>query len=205
VIGVVEDFHFASLRDNIESLGLFIGRSAGTIAFRVNTTRLQEVVGQIEEKWDDFAPHQAFQYSFLDERFNEMYKAEQRLGTIFSVFASLAIFIACLGLLALVGFSAEQKTKEIGVRKVLGASVLDIIVLLSREFSKLILVALVIGAPVAWYVMTNWLADFKYRIDLGLSVFLWAGAVSLLVALLTMSYQSIKAAQANPVDSLRYE
>ncbi|MCI0695562.1 ABC transporter permease, partial [candidate division KSB1 bacterium] len=142
---------------------------------------------------------------FLDDRLDQLYKFEAQLGKIVSYFAALAIFIGCLGLFGMASFAAEQRTKEIGIRKVLGASVPGVIALLSKDFTKLVLLGFVIAAPVAYMAMRRWLDDFAYRIELGAGVFLLAGAVALLIAWLTVSYQSIKAALANPVESLRYE
>ena len=141
----------------------------------------------------------------MDERFAELYRAEQRLGTIFSIFAGLAIFVACLGLLALASFMAERRTKEIGIRKVLGATVSEIIVLLSREFVKWVAIAALIAWPLAYYAMNRWLQGFAYRTGIGIGLFLLSSLLALLIAILTVSFQAIRAARANPVDSLRYE
>ena len=150
-------------------------------------------------------PELPFEYSFLDERFDGVYASERKLGTIFTVFCSLAIFIACLGLFGLAAYTAEQRTKEIGVRKVLGASVGSLVLLFSRDFTKLVLVALLIAVPVSYVIMNRWLEDFAYRITLGASTFLMAGGIALLIAWLTIGFQSVRAAVANPVDSLRNE
>ena len=146
-----------------------------------------------------------FTYSFLDERFNETYVAEQKIGRILGIFAGLTIFVACLGLFGLATFTAEQRTKEIGVRKVLGASVGSIVALLSKDFLKLIAIAIVLAVPVAWYAMNSWLQDFAYKIDISWWMFALAGVLSVSIALLTVSFQSVKAALMNPVKSLRSE
>ena len=151
------------------------------------------------------APGQPFQYSFLDEDFGRMYQAEQRLGKIFTMFAALAIAIACLGLFALTAFTAEQRSKEIGIRKVLGASVKGIVLLLSQDFGKLIIIAFLISAPLAWFAVTWWLETYSYKAVIGVGVYFLAGAAAFIIALLTISLQSIKAASANPVTSLRNE
>ncbi len=151
------------------------------------------------------APGLPFSYSFLDEDFGNMYSAEQRLGKIFTVFAGLAILIACLGLFALTSFTAEQRTKEIGIRKVLGASVSSIVLLLSKEFGKLIIIAFVLAAPLAWYGVEWWLKSYTYKAEIGILVYLLAGVSAFLVAWITMSFQSFKAASNNPVKSLRSE
>ena len=160
---------------------------------------------QIEAKWKQIAPGQPFSYQFMDDSFDEMYRAEQRIGTIALTFAALAILIACLGLFGLAAFMAEQRTKEIGVRKVLGASVTSIIGLLSKDFLKLVLIAICIASPLAWYAMNQWLKDFAYKIDIEWWMFALAGLLAIGIALLTVSFQSIKAALMNPVKSLRSE
>lgn len=205
VIGVVEDFHFESLKQNITPLAFFLNRSNGSVSFRFESQNTQDVIHAIENKWKTLAPGQPFQYSFLDEDFGRMYSAEERLGKVFVVFAGLAIVIACLGLFALTSFTAEQRTKEIGIRKVLGASVGSIVVLLSKEFGKLIIIAFVIAAPLAWFGVDWWLKNYTYKVEVGIFVYLFAGGVSFAIAWLTMSYQSIKAATSNPVNSLRSE
>jgi len=205
IVGVVKDFHFQSLKENIDALCLVMGRSAGYSIFKTNATDIRATVGQIEEQWKAIAPDQPFNYSFLDQEFDDMYEAEQKIGSIFSTFAMLAIFIACMGLFALAAFTAEQRTKEIGVRKVLGASVNSIVLLLSKEFIKLISIAFVVAAPLSWWGITTWLESYTYRTTIGIEIYLIAGLMAFLVAWLTMSYQSIKAAMSNPVNSLRSE
>jgi putative ABC transport system permease protein len=205
VVGVVENFHFESLKQNISALAFFLEPSNGNVAFRFKASNTQEVISTIENTWSKLAPGQPFQYSFLDEDFGRMYSSEQRLGKIFVIFASLAIVIACLGLFALTSFTAEQRTKEIGIRKVLGASVGSIVLLLSKEFGKLIVVAFLIAVPLAWYGVSWWLDNYVYKVEVGVLVYVLAGLVSFLVAWATMGYQSIKAAMSNPVNSLRSE
>jgi putative ABC transport system permease protein len=205
VVGVVEDFHFESLKQNITPLAFFIGNSPGYASFKFEAKNTQDVINAIEKTWKRLAPGQPFQYSFLDESFGKMYASEQRLGKIFAVFAGLAIVIACLGLFALTAFTAEQRTKEIGIRKVLGASVSSIVVLLSKEFGKLILIAFVLAAPLAWQGVEWWLNNYTYKVDVGILVYILAGVFAFLIAWLTMGYQSIKAASTNPVNSLRSE
>jgi putative ABC transport system permease protein len=159
----------------------------------------------IEQHWRKLGPGVPFDYTFLDEDFGKMYSAEQRLGDIFTVFAVLAIIIACLGLFALTAFTAEQRTKEIGIRKVMGASVSGIVVLLSKEFGKLILIAFVLATPVAWFAIDKWLESYTYRTEIGIWIYLIAGAAAFGIAWLTMSFQSIKAALTNPIKALRSE
>jgi putative ABC transport system permease protein len=152
-----------------------------------------------------FDPNRAFEYSFLDQDFEALYRSEERMQAIFSYFAFLAILIACLGLFGLASFMIQQRTKEIGVRKVLGASVTGIVGLLSKEFVKLVLAANLIAWPLAYFVMKRWLQDFAYRVDINVTTFVLAAVLALVIALLTVSYQAIKAALANPVEALRYE
>jgi len=205
VIGVVEDFHFESLRNTITPLILFLAPSRGNISFRVQAADIPGVINLIRETWNKFLPGQPFEYSFLNERFDELYRTEQRLSKIFSIFAGLAIFIACLGLLGLASYMAEQRTKEIGIRKVLGASIGNIIFMMSREFTKWVVLANIFAWPAAWYIMNRWLEDFAYRVGIGWSTFLLAGVLALLFALVTVSYQAVRAARTNPADSIRYE
>ncbi|MGF7217243.1 putative ABC transport system permease protein [Spirosoma lacussanchae] len=205
VIGVVKNFHFESLRRNIGALSMVLDANSSAASFRVSSTNLPVLMQQIEAKWKQLAPGQPFSYKFMDDSFDEMYRAEQRIGTIALTFAALAILIACLGLFGLAAFMAEQRTKEIGVRKILGASVPSLIGLLSRDFLRLVLIAIVIASPLAWYAMRRWLNDFAYKIDIEWWVFGLAGLLAVGIALLTVSVQSIKAALMNPVKSLRSE
>ena len=205
VVGVVKDFHFESLRENIGPMVMHLGTSRGLMSVRINTENIAALVNRVEDKWKSLANGQPFSFSFMDDRFDDTYKDEQRIGKIALVFSSLAIFIACLGLFGLAAFTAEQRTKEIGVRKVMGASVAGIVMLLSKEFGKLIGIALVIATPLSWYFMDNWLSGFHYRITINPMLFLIAGGAAFSIAWLTMGYQSFKAAIANPVKSLRDE
>src|SRR6185503_7045411 len=163
---------------------------------------ISNTINQFEQSWRSFSTSEPFDYSFLDEAFDAQYRSEQRLGSIFSIFAVLSIFIACLGLFGLSAFMAEKRTKEIGVRKVLGASVPNVIALLSKDFLKLTLIASVLAFPVAWYFMNKWLQDFAYRIDISWWIFIAAAAVALIIAMFTVSLQAIKAAIVNPAKSL---
>jgi putative ABC transport system permease protein len=205
IIGVVEDFHYESLRQAIGPLALFIDSSTGFISFRFKSENTSEVISMIEQHWKKLGPGVPFDYSFLDEDFGKMYAAEQRLGDIFTVFAVLAIVIACLGLFALTAFTAEQRTKEIGIRKVLGASVSGIVLLLSKEFGKLILIAFVLATPAAWFGIDKWLESYTYKTEIGVLVYVFAGVAAFSIAWLTMSFQSIRAALANPIKALRSE
>ncbi len=205
IIGVVKDFNYESLKKNIGPLCFRLGRSNGLASFKVNASDIPGILKQAESKWKAMAPAMPFSYRFLDESFDDMYRAEQRTGKLALIFSVLAILIACLGLFGLATFIAEQRTKEIGVRKVLGASVNGIIRLLSKDFLRLVLIAFIISVPISWWAMHRWLQDFAYRIQIGWFVFVIAGILSLLIALLTISVQAIKAAIANPVKSLRTE
>jgi len=205
IIGVIKDFNFNSLKQEVTPLALFNIEERGSIALRVNTNNIPQLISQIENKWKAMAAGQPFAYSFMDDDFNAAYRSEQRVGKISISFAILAILIACLGLFGLVAYAAEQRTKEIGIRKVLGATVSNIIGMLSKDFLKLVLIASVIAFPIAWLGMNRWLQDFAYRISIGWWIFLVAGLAALAIALMTMSFQAIKAAIANPVKSLRTE
>jgi putative ABC transport system permease protein len=175
------------------------------ISVKVTGSDIPGALSVLESTWKKFLPDAPYQYNFLDENFEKLYKSEQKQGTIFTVFACIAIFIACLGLFGLSAFAISQRIKEIGVRKVLGASVSNIIELLSKDFLKLVLISALIAFPVAWYAMHNWLQDFAYRLPISWWIYAVAGIAAALVALITISFQAIKAAVANPVKSLRTE
>lgn len=205
VIGVVSDFHYESMRLPIGNLGLVLGRSAGLISVRLNSNDLAGSIESVETLWKKFAPELPFNYRFMDSAFNEMYEDEKRLAEVFTIFAGLAIFIGCLGLFALASFMAEQRTKEIGIRKVMGASVKAIVFMLSKEFSKLIIIAFVLATPLAWWAVKTWLSDYSYKINIGVEVYLIAGLVAFTIAWITVGYQAMKAAVSDPVKSLRNE
>ncbi len=211
VIGIVKNFHFQSLRDEITPLVMFsrevFGPGAGTnyIAIRMKEGLQQEAIGKIEALWKELAPSRPFKYEFLEDNLNHGYAQEKQAGRIFRVFSGLAIIIACVGLFGLSAYTAGQRTKEIGIRKVMGASVPGVVLLLSKDFTKLVLIALVLAIPVAWYLMNSWLSGFAYRIPIGVDAFVIAGLLAIAIALITVSYQSIKAAIVNPVNSLRRE
>ncbi len=206
VIGIVKDFHFTSLRNEIKPFA-FVAEPAreGSLVVKLSTTDFHSSIQQIEKIWNKYSPDRPFQYSFLDETFAKLYQAEKRFEKIFFSITVLAIIIACLGLFGLAAFVTEQRVKEIGIRKVLGASVSGITTLLSKDFLKLVLIAVIISSPVVWFVMNKWLQDFAYRISIEWWVFLIAGMVALVIAFATISFQAIKAAIANPVKSLRTE
>jgi hypothetical protein len=207
IIGVVKDFHFNSLHVPIEPLILHYGegQSWGNILVRTKPGQTKPALASLEKLCRQLNPGFPFTYKFSDEEYSKLYRSEQVVTKLSTCFAFLAIFISCLGLLGLAIFTAEQRTKEIGIRKVLGASVQGIIVMLSKDFLKLVLVALVIASPLAWYSMNSWLQDYAYRIHISWWIFLAAGLAAILITLLTISFQAIKAALSNPVKSLRTE
>jgi len=205
VVGVIKDFNFNSLRDQVTPLAIRWRRQNNRIAARISTRNTAGVISQIESKWKVMAPGQPFHYSFMNEDFDNLYRTEQETGKLCITFAVLAIFIACLGLLGLAMFTAEQRTREIGIRKVLGASVSGILSLLTMDFLKLVFIAILVASPLAWWVMHMWLQDFAYRTSISWTVFAMATAAALLTALGTISLQALKAALANPVKSLRTE
>ncbi|RYU93853.1 FtsX-like permease family protein [Emticicia agri] len=204
VIGVVRDFHFESIHNRIAPLVMYYGADTYQMAIRVRTSDIPDFLEVLERKWKA-QTNNPFSYSFLNDRFNKTYQSEQRTGQLFSIFATLNIIISCLGLFGLAMFTAQQRTKEIGVRKVLGASVMSVVVLLSKDFVKLIFIAILIVTPIAWYAMSEWLEDFAYRVEISWWIFAVAGLLAIAVALLTVSFQSIKAALMNPIKSLRSE
>jgi putative ABC transport system permease protein len=205
VIGVVEDFHFESLRNKIEPLCFILGNNSNIVSVKVNTSSMRSVTHSIEEIWKKFSPNQPIRYTFLNESFARMYDDVQRMGRIFITAAGLAIVVACLGLFALSAFMVEQRSKEISIRLVLGASLKTIFNLLTLNFLKLVLASVIIAVPIGWYIMNDWLQNFTYRTDVTWDVFVIAGLVAVLIALLTISYQSVRAAFVNPVDSLKSE
>ncbi len=206
VKGVINDYHQKSLQYPLEPMLFMPFYSTNSdISVKITPNDVPRTLAAIKQKYETFFPGNVFDYTFLDERFNTQYKNEQLFGKAFSLFASVAILVACLGLFGLAMFSTIQRTKEIGIRKVLGASTSGIVALLSRDFLKLVLIAFVIATPVAWYAMNQWLKDFAYKIDLSWWIFALAGILAVLIALLTVSFQAIKAALANPVKSLRSE
>jgi putative ABC transport system permease protein len=210
VIGVVKDFHYESLHHEIRPMALFLSggyykRPDQVIAVKLKTGDLVRTIGTIEKTWKEFVPSKSFDYSFLDQDFDKLYINEKQTRKMFTVFSLLALFIACLGLFGLASFLVDQKTKEIGIRKVLGASVPGLVANLDGSFLKWVLFANILAWPVAWYFMSGWLRNFAYRIDLNLWMFLLGTILAVLIALVTVSFQTVKAAFKNPVDSLRFE
>ena len=207
IIGVVKDFHFKDLHSGIESYGFLLNRQPyyNYLIAHVKADNIQSTIKSIGVDWTKLNPNEPFEYSFLDQDFQKNYMAEERLSSIIRYFTIIAIFISCLGLFGLTTFSVEQRIKEIGIRKVLGASTSGIVSLLSKDFLKLVMIAFVIASPVAWWAMNKWLQAFAYRISVQWWIFALAGFLALLIAFATMSFQAVKAAISNPVKSLRTE
>jgi putative ABC transport system permease protein len=209
VIGVVKDFHFESLHQRIVPIVMVLLKPEqnyyNQLSVKIDGKNINASINSIEKKWKTYLPEMPFEYNFLDENFNKLYLSEQKQSSLFTIFACIAIFIACLGLLGLSSFAITQRIKEIGIRKVLGAGVGNIVVLLSKDFLKLVIIAALIAFPVAWYAMHQWLADFAYRINISWWIFIAAGVTAAFIALLTVSVLAIKAAVMNPVKSLRTE
>ena len=206
VVGVTRDFHFTSMRNKIKPFAFFESKSRNnSFTVKLSGKNTAATLVQLESKWNALFPEKPFQYTFMDETFARMYQAEARFEKVFISLVVLSILIACLGLFALATFAAQQRVKEIGIRKVLGATVINVVALLSGDFLKLICVALLLAVPIGYYAMHNWLQDFAYRIDIQWWIFPFAGALSIIIALITISFQAIKAAIAKPVNSLRTE
>lgn len=205
IIGVVKNFHFESLREDIGPLCFRLGQNSNGMIFKISGTSMSQIVGQIESKWKNMAPGMPFNYRFLDDSFDDMYRAEMRIGKVAMIFSFLTILIACLGLFGLVTFMTELRVKEIGIRKVLGANELSIIRLILKDFFKLVFISILVGSPLAYYFMHNWLQEFAYRINIDWWIFTASGFAAIIITLLTVSYHAIKAALMNPVKSLRSE
>ena len=205
IIGVVEDFHFESVKNTIRPLSLVMGNFGENMPIKIQGANIPETLTAINKVWDEFAPNQPMRYTFLDQSFARMYEDVERTGQIFTIFASLAIIVACLGLFALSAFMVEQRRKEISIRKVLGASMTTLFNTLTIDFLKLIAISLVIAIPLGYYAMREWLSDYAFRIDLTWDIFLIAGSMTLAIALITISFESIKLVRMNPAGSLRAE
>ena len=204
IIGVFKDFNFESLKSEIRPLSIRLTNESYQLMIRYESSP-SEVVSVVEKLWKQTMPGEPFDYTFLDENFDELFRSEQRMGKLFTVFSGLAIFIACLGLFALAAFMAEQRTKEIGIRKVMGATTTGLTLMLSRDFTRLVIIAFVPAAVAAWFVADSWLSGFAYRVDVNPLIFVASGVIATAIAWSTVSFQSIRAAATNPVKSLRYE
>jgi putative ABC transport system permease protein len=206
VIGVVKDFNYKSLYDKVETTVLQIFPDAAwKVAVKMKAANMGSTINGVKETWNKFTPEYPIEYKFLDENFEQMYQSEDKLKSLLWIFTAIAIFVGCLGLFGLAAYTAERRRKEVGIRKVLGASTKGVVMLLSKDFIKLVLISLLIASPVAWYFMNKWLQDFAYRINISWGVFILAGVMTIVIALITVSLQAIKAAVANPVESLRSE
>ncbi|MES2428774.1 MAG: ABC transporter permease [Bacteroidota bacterium] len=205
ILGVVKDFNFTSLRENITPVVMVLGTDRGALSIRLNTADAPGIIAKIKQKWNGLSTTEHFDYSFMDQDFDAAYRAEQSTGSIFLLFTLLAIIIACLGLFGLTAYAAEQRNKEIGIRKILGAKTSTIVAMLSKDFIKLILIAIAFATPLAWLTMHQWLQGFAYRQNVPWWVLVSAGMVSIIIAFITISFQSFKAARVNPVESLRSE
>jgi putative ABC transport system permease protein len=206
IIGIVKDFHYKTLREDIYPLMFVWGDSWMNYAsIRIQPENIEESLRMIEQEWTAMCPDYPFEYSFMDERFERMYQNDKKLGRIFRYFAGLAIFIAVLGLFGLAAFIAEQRTREIGIRKAMGASITQVSVLLVKEFTWLILLASLLSWVLAWFWARNWLQEFAFRIEPGIWMFILSTLLALLIAWLTVLFQTLKAASTNPAESLRYE
>lgn len=205
IIGIVKDFNFSSLRDVISPMVLVMAQNKGALSIRVNLTNLPVLLSHIKDKWHSLLPNLQMNVSFMDQDFDATYRAEQRVGKIFIVFTTLAIIIACLGLFGLAAYAAEQRSKEIGVRKILGASITAIAGMLSIDFLKLVFISILIALPAGWFLMNKWLQDFAYRVNIQWWVLVLAGSIAILIAFITISFQAVRAAFVNPVNSLRSE
>lgn len=203
--GVIKDYHHASLRQPIDPIIFLPNPSSGYFTLRMTTHNLPAKLAQIAQQFGDIFPAEPFDYFFLDEQFDQQYRSEQQFGQVFTAASALAIFIACLGLFGLAAYAAEARTKEVGIRKVFGATVQNVVLLLSKDFLKLVALALVLSVPLTWYAADRWLQDFTYRTEIHWWLFALTGALALGIALVTVSFHAIKAALANPVQSLRDE
>jgi putative ABC transport system permease protein len=208
IIGVIKDFHYRPLREEVEPLIMRIGPARYrylTIRIKPENSNFSGLLKFLEKKWERYRPDHPFEFHFLNETIDNLYAAEQQMSKIIGYFTFLAIFVACLGLFGLTSYTIEQRTKEICIRKVLGASLSGMVVLLTKELSKWVFVANIFAWPIAWFTMNKWLQDFVYKAPIGIWTFILAGAAAMFIAMLTISYQSIKAATVNPIKSLRYE
>jgi putative ABC transport system permease protein len=205
VIGIIEDFHFKDLHESIDPLVMYLEPhyEGSFMAMKLKSGNINESVAEVQGIWKQFIPQHEFEYQFLDESFNSLFDQEKRLSTLFTIFSGLAILISCLGLFGLASFTMEQSRKSVAIRKVMGASVSNILYMMSKDFLKLVLLGMIVASPVAYYTMSKWLQGFAYSAGLGWLVFIYAAVVALVVAFATVSYHSLKAATTNPVNSLK--
>ena len=206
VIGVIKNYNHESLYNDVQPVAYYISKTwLNWMTLRLSGNNVRETLADVKQKWVQFAPEELYEFNFLDDRIDDMYRTEERFFNLFTFFTFLAIFIAGMGILGLSAFMAEQRTKEIGVRRVFGATTGNLIFLLTKEFSKLLLIGFIISAPVAYWLLDGWLQDFTYRIQIGWVPFIVAGVVAMLMTFLTSGFQSLRAALGNPVEALKYE
>ncbi|MGB8320310.1 MAG: FtsX-like permease family protein, partial [Ignavibacteriaceae bacterium] len=206
IIGVIKDFNFSSLHSQISPLIIYYDPSEiKDLLVRIKPGEIDSTIKSLEQTWDKIAPEYPFEYSFLDEQINKLYQSDQKISKVINTFSFLALFIACLGMFGLASYTAEQRTKEVGVRKILGANVTGIVFLLSKEFTKYVLAANLFAWPAAYFVLNKWLGSFAYHIDMQLWMFIVPGLIAFSIACFSVSYQAIKAALLYPIKSLRYE
>jgi putative ABC transport system permease protein len=205
VIGIIEDFHFKDPHETIDPLVMYLEPQyeGSFMAMKLKSGNITESVAEVQTTWKQFIPQHEFEYQFLDESFNSLFDQEKRLSTLFTIFSGLAILISCLGLFGLASFTMEQNRKSVAIRKVMGASVSNILYMMSKDLLKLVLIGMVVASPVAYYAMTKWLQGFAYSVGFGWLVFIYAAVVALVIAFATVSYHSLKAATTNPVNSLK--
>lgn len=205
IIGVVKDFNFSSMKNEIAPSVLYYNPNGYKLYIKSTGNQVSNTISSLGEIWKEYSSGFPFQYSFLDEDYERMYRSDERTGKLFNIFSIIVIFVSCLGLFGLATYTAQLKTKEIGIRKVLGASIFQITHLLSKDFLKLVFLSTIIAAPLAWFLMHRWLQDFAYKTNLSWWIFVLAGFIALFIALITVSFQAVKAAIANPVKSLKSE
>jgi putative ABC transport system permease protein len=207
IVGIVDDFHMSSLYEPVEPAIIFPGNVTdfNWISVRINPHNIDDTMAYLENTMNRILPDQTFEYFFIDDYLDNLYRKEQIMGKVFVIFSLFTVIIACLGLFGLVSFTAEERTHEIGVRKILGATVPEIVTLLLKDFARLILLANVFAWPIGYFIMNKWLQDFAYRVEIDLNIFLFACIATYIIAFTTVSFQTIKAATSNPADSLRYE
>ena len=206
IIGVVKDFNFSTMKDKVKPLLIQVfPRWFWLLSVRLKTSDLTATMKDIEGTWNNIGGGAPFEYAFLEDDFNALYKSEQNMRSILSVFTFLSVLVACLGLFGLAAFTIKQRYREIGIRKVLGSSISDVVGLLSKDFLKLVIISILIASPIAWYASNKWLQDFAYKVEINWWIFVVAGAMALTIAFLTVCFQALRAASANPVKSLRTE
>ena len=206
VIGVLNNFNFESLHNKIVPIIFLITKTGNSkFSVKISGNDIPGTLAFLKEKWTEFRPDYPFEYTFLEDRINDLYSSDRKLGDIFGIFSLLAVIIASLGLLGLATYAAEQRTKEVGIRKALGATVSGIVILFSKDFLKLVVLSNIVAWPLAYFVMRKWMEDFAYKAGISIWIFVFSGLIAVLIALLTVSFQAVKAAVTNPVESLRYE